>query len=134
MSIEGCCVSSLRSFGWRRATADWNELIVVELVGAIVGCGAIGREHAAALKSLKNVKLAAVCDISPARAAAMAERFGVAAWHADHRKLLSGQKLDLVHIATPPSAHVALATDSLGAGFNVLCEKPLAPKRQDVAA
>ena len=107
---------------------------MVELVGAIVGCGAIGREHAAALKQLKNVRLAAVCDISPARAAAMAERFGVATWHADHRKLLGGRKPDLVHIATPPSAHVALATDFLSAGCNVLCEKPLAPKRQDVVA
>jgi predicted dehydrogenase len=119
---------------WRRDHAQLDELIVVELVGAIVGCGAIGREHAAALKSLKNVKLAAVCDISPARAAALADRFGIETWLTDHRKLLDGRKPDLVHIATPPGAHVALATDFLNAGCNVLCEKPLAPKRQDAIA
>ena len=107
---------------------------MVELVGAIVGCGAIGREHAAALKQLKNIRITAICDISPARAAAMAERFGIEAWYTDHRKLLDERKLDLVHIATPPSAHVALATDFLNAGRNVLCEKPLAPKREDVVA
>jgi predicted dehydrogenase len=107
---------------------------VVELLGAIVGCGAIGREHAAALKQLKNVRLAAVCDISPARAAAMAERFGIETWLTDHRKLLDGRRPDLIHIATPPGAHVALASDFLRAGCNVLCEKPLAPRRQDVVA
>ena len=107
---------------------------MVELVGAIVGCGAIGREHAVALKSMKNVKLAAVCDISPARAAAFAERFGIETWLTDHRKLLDGRRPDLVHIATPPGAHVALASDFLNAGCNVLCEKPLAPRREDVIA
>ena len=107
---------------------------MVELLGAIVGCGAIGREHAAALKQLKNVRLAAVCDLSPARAAAMAERFGIETWLTDHRKLIDGRKPDLVHIATPPAAHVALASDFLNAGCNVLCEKPLAPRRQDVVA
>jgi predicted dehydrogenase len=105
---------------------------VGELVGAVIGCGAIGREHMAALDQLKNVRVAAVCDISPARAEAMAERFGVGTWHTDHRQLLNMPKLDLVHIATPPGAHVALARDFLSAGRNVLCEKPLAPRHQDV--
>jgi predicted dehydrogenase len=88
----------------------------------------------AALQQLKNVRVAAVCDISPARAEAMAERFGVGVWHTDHRRLLDGPKLDLVHIATPPGAHVALASDFLSSGCNVLCEKPLAPRLQDVVA
>ena len=69
-----------------------------------------------------------------ARAAAMAERFGINTWHTDHRKLLDGAKPDVMHITAPPFAHVVLATDFLSAGCNVLCEKPLAPKREDVLA
>ena len=45
--------------------------------GVIIGCGTIAREHLAAVSELENVRVAAVCDLSAARAEATAERFGV---------------------------------------------------------
>ena len=40
----------------------------------------IAREHLAALAEMPNADVAAVCDISAARAEATAERFGIANW------------------------------------------------------
>lgn len=44
----------------------------------------------------------------------------------DHRELLRRKDLDLVVNAAPSHLHVPLSIEALEAGFNVLCEKPLA--------
>jgi predicted dehydrogenase len=95
------------------------------LKGAIIGCGAIAREHLIAVADLKNVEIAAVCDISAARAEAMAERFGLDAWFTSYEEMLAKIRPDLVHVTTPPSAHFPIAWACLSAGLNVLCEKPI---------
>jgi len=96
-----------------------------KLTGVLIGCGAIAREHLAAVAELGDVEVAGVCDISPARAEAAAERFGIATWYTSHQKLLGDIQPDLVHITTSPSSHFAIAKDCLSAGLNVLCEKPV---------
>jgi predicted dehydrogenase len=93
--------------------------------GVLIGCGMIAREHLAAVAELKNVEIAAVCDLSPARAEATAERFGIAKTYTDYEQLLSDIRPDLVHITTPPAAHFPIAKTCLSAGLNVLCEKPI---------
>ncbi len=100
----------------------------------LVGCGAIAREHLGALAELRNVEVAAVCDISPARAQATAERFAIAKWFTDFEKMISEIRPDMVHITTPPSAHFPLAKACLDAGLNVLCEKPIALDYKDFVA
>jgi predicted dehydrogenase len=91
----------------------------------LIGCGAIAREHLAAVQELKDVKMAAVCDLSAARAEATAERFGIASWYSDYARMLNEHQPDLVHITAPPSSHFPLAKDCLSRGLNVLCEKPI---------
>ena len=61
-----------------------------KLTAVVIGCGAIAREHLAALQDLKDVEVGGVCDLSPARAEATAERFGVQNWDTDYEKLLIG--------------------------------------------
>jgi predicted dehydrogenase len=95
------------------------------LTGVLIGCGAIAREHLSVLAELDNVEIAAVCDISTARAEAAAERFGVARSFTSHRDLLASLRPDLVHITTPPASHFPIASDCLAAGLNVFCEKPM---------
>ena len=104
-----------------------------KLVGVLIGCGAISREHLGAVAQIEAVDVAAVCDVSPARAEATAERFGIAKWYTSHASLLSEIRPDLVHITTPPISHAAIATDCLMAGLNVLCEKPLTAKYSEFA-
>ncbi len=102
-----------------------------KLTGVLIGCGAIAREHLTVLKELDNVEIVAVCDISPARAEAAAERFGIAKSYTSHRKLIADLQPDLVHITTTPGSHLAIAQDCLAAGLNVFCEKPLTVRYSD---
>jgi predicted dehydrogenase len=95
------------------------------LKGALIGCGAIAREHLAALEGLKNIEIVALCDLSAARAEATAERFGINKWYTSYQQLLAENRPDLVHITTPPSSHFSIANACLSAGLNVICEKPI---------
>jgi len=101
------------------------------LKSILIGCGAIAREHLAALAQLKNVEVAAICDISAAKAEATAERFGIAKWYTNHEQLVAEIRPDMVHITTPPSTHFAIAKTCLAAGLNILCEKPITVDYQD---
>src|SRR5580704_12925958 len=98
---------------------------MAKLTSALIGCGAIAREHLTALTELSGVEVVAVCDLSSARAEAAAERFGIAKWYSSHEKLFAEMRPDMVHITTPPSSHFAIAKDCLNAGLNVFCEKPI---------
>jgi predicted dehydrogenase len=90
----------------------------------LIGAGQIARQHLSCLKTLPGVEIAAVCDLSPAVAEMIAERFGAAAWFTDHAAMLRDVKPDVVHVTTPPTSHFRLAMDALKAGAHVLVEKP----------
>jgi predicted dehydrogenase len=92
---------------------------------ALIGCGAIAREHLAVLAELQNAEVAGICDLSAARAEATAERFKIKKWFTNHQQLLTESEPDLVHITTPPSSHFSIAKFCLSAGLNVICEKPI---------
>jgi predicted dehydrogenase len=94
---------------------------------ALIGAGQIARQHLSCLRTLPEVELAAVCDLSPARAEAASERFGVRTWFADHRVMLEKTRPDVVHVTTPPTSHFRLVMDSIGAGAHVIVEKPATP-------
>ena len=76
-------------------------------------------------RNLENVQVAAVCDLSAARAEATAERFGILKWGLDYKSLIDDVRPDLVHITTPPTSHFSIAKNCLAAGCNLLCEKPI---------
>ena len=87
----------------------------------VVGCGSIGRRHAA-----NAAKLAAVTifDAARERATEAARTLGVAAWDSLEQALAA--KPDAVVVATPHHAHLPVARAALAAGTHVLIEKPLA--------
>lgn len=102
-----------------------------KLKAAVVGCGAIAREHLASLSELENVDIVGVCDLSAARAQATAERFGIRRWCTNHEELLTEAPPDLLHITTSPVAHFPIARDALSRGLNVICEKPVTTEYAD---
>lgn len=91
---------------------------------ALIGAGQIARQHLSCLKTLPGVQLAGVCDLSPAVAESIAERYDVAAWFTDHAAMLRDVKPDVVHVTTPPTSHFSLTMDALRSGAHVLVEKP----------
>lgn len=88
---------------------------------AIIGCGLIGAKRAEALKSERIV---ACADPDPARAKALAARFGAAAVEdpADALAL----KPDIAVIATPHDRLAPLALAAIAAGSHLILEKPAA--------
>lgn len=88
----------------------------------VAGVGAIGQNHARVLSILPGVKLAAVYDADPARAAEIAARFGTRA--VDSLAALAACT-DAVTIATPTVTHYDTARLLIEAGRHVLIEKPI---------
>ena len=102
------------------------------LKAAIIGAGYIAHEHLDALRSLPKVRIAGVCDLSPAIAEATAEEFGAESHWSDHRAMLAEVQPDVIHVTTPPKSHVPLALDAIEAGAHVLIEKPIATNAADL--
>ena len=93
----------------------------------IVGCGKIADGHAEILKFLPDADLVAVCDREPILAEQLAVRFAIPGWYSNLDDMLAKEHLDVVHITTPPGAHLALTRQCVAAGAHVFLEKPLAP-------
>jgi UDP-N-acetyl-2-amino-2-deoxyglucuronate dehydrogenase len=81
--------------------------------------------HLQAIENHAGIELVGVCDIDPARVAAVAGRYGVPGF-TDHRQLLEAVHPEVVHVCTPHNRHVPVAIDCLDAGVAVLAEKPVA--------
>lgn len=77
------------------------------------------------LQLLDDAEVVAVASRDAERAAAFAERYGIARSHGSYAELAADPGVDAVYIATPHPDHLASATLCLEAGKAVLCEKPL---------
>ena len=95
------------------------------LKSAVIGTGAISKEHLSFLAKSERAHLASVCDLSPASAKYAASRFGADSVYANYNQMLDEVKPDVVHILTPPHTHKKIAKDCLEAGVHVFCEKPI---------
>ncbi|MEM6393316.1 MAG: Gfo/Idh/MocA family oxidoreductase [Planctomycetota bacterium] len=91
----------------------------------LIGAGAFGRFCVEQYRSLETVRCLAVADVSAESAASAAHDLGLEAC-ASVDELLGRSDIELVHLATPPGTHAALAERCVMAGKHVLCEKPLA--------
>ena len=91
----------------------------------VVGCGAIGPTHVAAIAALPDAEVVAVADPVTDRAADAAGRFGVAAVHRDLTGLVADPAVDVVCLCTPSGTHADGAVAALAAGKHVVIEKPM---------
>ncbi|BAZ08394.1 putative oxidoreductase [Calothrix sp. NIES-4071] len=105
--------------------------MVTQLKSAVIGCGAISKEHLSFLSKSERAHLSSVCDLSKASAKYAAKRFGADYSYTDYRQMLSDSKPDVVHILTPPHTHKKIASDCLEAGVHVFCEKPITPTYEE---
>jgi predicted dehydrogenase len=89
----------------------------------LLGYGAIGREHAAAIAATPGLRLAAVADLSAARRDDAARDWPVRGY-AGAEELLEDPDVAFVVVGTPPSTHADAVLAALRAGKHVVCEKP----------
>jgi len=104
----------------------------VTLRVGVVGAGNIfERGYVPALRATDAVRVTAICDLDPGRAAAGAALLGSARVAASDAELFAFEDLDAVFILTPTHTHADLAVAALEAGRHVLCEKPMARSAAD---
>lgn len=109
--------------------------MVVRLNWGIMGCGWVARDYAGpAIAASGNGRLAALYDPNPASLARAAALFPEAVAHADLGAFLAMPGLGAAYIAAPNNAHRPLVEAAAGAGFAVLCEKPMATSLGDAEA
>jgi len=101
---------------------------------AIIGCGWVGQQHAAACKVIKSCKLTAVVDPQKELSAKVASQFGGNAY-GSLEELLKKDIPDIVIVCTPPSSHRKVVETALKKGVrNIVSEKPLAHNLTDARA
>jgi UDP-N-acetyl-2-amino-2-deoxyglucuronate dehydrogenase len=98
---------------------------------AVVGCGSIGKRHAAVLDADSDTRLVAVCDINLAAAETVAGHYGGVAVYTDFHEMIEVERPDMVVVATPHALHADIAVASLLARCHVLVEKPMALNSHD---
>lgn len=93
---------------------------------AIIGCGKIADGHVEQIRAIGRGEVVAVCDREPLMVEQLAVRMGIPGRYTDAEAMIQACRPDVVHIATPPESHVALACLALKAGCHVFVEKPFA--------
>ncbi len=98
----------------------------------------MGREHLKCYRSLRGVRVTAICDSDRARLKGSekvegniggddaALDLGDVALYTDFEKMLDEEQLDAVSITLPTFMHRDFTVKALDAGAHVLCEKPMA--------
>lgn len=103
------------------------------LSAAVIGCGAMGRNHLRVLAELEGVRLVAAADADGRRLDDLARRFGLEPF-ADYRALLARGLADCVVVAVPTLAHYQVVSAALDAGVHTLVEKPIAARVEEAEA
>ncbi len=91
----------------------------------LIGAGRIGQVHAAALATqVPDAALAAVADVRPEAATAVAERYGATAV-TDYHDILQDTAVDAVLICSSTDTHAQIIVEAAAAGKHIFCEKPI---------
>ena len=90
----------------------------------IVGYGAIGPIHAAAINKTEGARLYAVCETDADKRQRCVDAYSVVAY-SNFYEMLADEKIDSIHICTPHHLHFEMAKKALLAGKIVVCEKPI---------
>jgi hypothetical protein len=91
---------------------------------AVLGCGRIGRMHAANIAAHPRATLAGAYDVHAPSATSVAESLGARVF-ASAEAVFAAGGVDAVLIATSTPTHVDLIEQGVRAGKAILCEKPI---------
>jgi len=98
----------------------------------VVGVGGIANTHMPGWAESPYAEVVAGCDLNEAVLKSWGETHGIKKLYTDLGQALADEDIDVVDIATPTNHHVKPVMMSLAAGKHVLCEKPLAPKPEEI--
>ena len=99
----------------------------------LIGCGVVGRRHAGQLRNDSRVELAVCCDPVIETARALRDEFAPrAAVETDAWRAMAEHRLQGVIIGSPTQIHYEQCRRAFELGLPVLCEKPLAARREEI--
>jgi predicted dehydrogenase len=92
---------------------------------AVIGVGAMGRNHARVCADLEQATLVGVADTIGETAEQIGQKYQCRGY-TDYRQLLDEQRPEAVTIAVPTVDHLETALEVIERGIHLLIEKPLA--------
>ena len=95
---------------------------------AVIGAGMMGKNHIKTYKSMHNVELVGVYDISEEVAKSTAETFGIKAFKSLEEV---AKEVDAVNVVTTSITHTDVGEFFLNRGIHCLVEKPLATTEEE---
>ena len=99
---------------------------------AIIGLGVIAEVHVEVLKNI-GAEITCVCDIDIERAEKFISAHSIKCnVYTDYKKMLENENIDVVHVCTPHHLHAEMCIYALDRDINVLCEKPLCIKKEEI--
>ena len=98
---------------------------------ALIGAGRHAQHHARAILRCPGVQLVAVADPSDAAQAAMRDIVPGIGCFKTPEELFASERLNVVHIITPPATHAPLARMAIKAGCHIYVEKPFTESVED---
>ncbi|HZS07776.1 MAG TPA: Gfo/Idh/MocA family oxidoreductase [Blastocatellia bacterium] len=101
------------------------------LKGVMIGAGYFAAHQAEAWQRMPGVELAAVADLQPGRAEQFAARWRIARGYTAAEEMLERERPDFVDIVTRPPSHLALVRAAAERGIHIICQKPMAPTREE---
>ncbi len=104
-----------------------------DLKAAVIGVGAMGRNHARVYTEIPQTRLIGVADVNLEIGQQVAAKYNVPAY-TDYRMLLERERPDVVTVAVPTRDHRAAAEAVMAAGADVLVEKPIAATVKEAQA
>lgn len=99
---------------------------------AVIGAGAMGRDHIRYIQDNPDAALVAIADPMH-ESEELAKSIGVA-WYADYNDMFDHVELDGVVIASPNSLHLPMARAALKHGVPPLVEKPISDDLDETRA
>ena len=99
----------------------------------LIGCGVIGKLHAERLQADPRAEIAVLCDPDLSRAERLRSELSLSAdVTSDPQAALSAAGLRAAVIASPTLLHYEQVCLAFDLGLDVLCEKPLAARREEI--
>lgn len=106
-------------------SADGTPPASERIVLASVGAGGQGSSDLGNFMRDKRVQLVAVCDVRKQVRETWAAKGKDIKTYIDYREMIQRSDIDMIHCATPDHNHAQVTIDSMKAGKDIFCQKPL---------
>ncbi|MFW5911965.1 MAG: Gfo/Idh/MocA family protein [Candidatus Hadarchaeota archaeon] len=97
----------------------------------MIGAGQIANYHLERYQKIPDAKITAIADIKEAKAEKAGKKFDIDYTYKDYKNILQDAEIDAVDVCLHNNLHAPVTIDSLEAGKDVFCEKPMAGSYAD---